>query len=167
MEESMTKLNYQNVIERTQCQIPETYQKGETFESYVREYLFPKEKYRVVDKTHNYLENKNDYIERTKDPDFKFRSSNGKVFYVETKYRSYYLDGAIKWCKKYQLLRYREVDQRIPVYIVIGTGEHPNNPTQLFFIPLRHIRYVKLYPSFLQRYSVPIKEEIIEDKLNY
>jgi hypothetical protein len=64
-------------------------------------------------------------------------------------------------------LRYRDVDQHIPVYIVIGVGEHPNNPNQIFFVPLREIPYVRLFPSFLQRYNIPVKEEIIEEKLIY
>ena len=162
----MNTLSFPTIVGETQYHIPETFRKGELFESYVRNYLFPKGKYHLIDKTHSYLENKGDFIEKTNEPDFTFKTPSGKVFYVETKYRSRYFDGAIRWCKFYQLLRYRDIDQHTPIYIVIGTGPQPNDPTQLFFIPLKDIKYVKLFPSFLRQYTVPIKKCICEDKLN-
>jgi hypothetical protein len=152
------------IIEK-QTQIPETFAKGKIFESYVRAYLFPKEQYGLMDKTHGYLANKDDFIEATKNPDYTFRSPKGKIFYVEAKYRSYDFKGALGWCKYYQLVRYREKDKQTPVYVVIGKGSLPDAPEELFFIPLKDISDVKLYPQFLQRYKVPVKNPISEDRL--
>lgn len=93
--------------------IPETYQKGEQFERWVRENLFPKTHYYLLQKTPNYLANKDDFADNSKEPDFKFRSlANDKEFYIEAKYRSGYLKGALNWCKYYQLRRYHSIDKK-------------------------------------------------------
>lgn len=68
---------------------PETYVKGDEFEQYVRKHLFTKEEYDLVHQTHDYKTNKNDFVETSKEPDFKFRSRrSGREFLVEVKYRS-------------------------------------------------------------------------------
>jgi len=144
---------------------PETFRKGEEFEDYVRQHLFPKGQYVLLQRTHNYLGNKDDFVDNTKEPDFKFKSLSGMTFFVEVKYRSYYFKGAVEWCKAYQLRRYREIDKQTPIYIVIGIGEQPDNPNQLFCIPLKDIKYTRLFPSFLQPYEVPTKKHICEKQL--
>jgi len=144
---------------------PDTFRKGEEFETYVRNHLFPKDKYTLLQKTHNYVGNKDDFVDNTKEPDFKFKSVSGITFFLEAKYRSNYFNGAIEWCKPYQLRRYREIDKYTQVYVVIGIGSEPNNPTQLFFIPLKDIKYTKLFRSFLQSYEVSTKKYIYENQL--
>ena len=155
-----------NGLQTKQIEIPESFRKGAEFESYVRDYIFPKGMYSLLDRTPSYLDNLGDFIERTKKPDFIFKAPSGKIFYVETKYRANYFNGAIKWCKLIQLFRYKDIDHNIPVYIVIGTGVNPNDPTQLFLIPIKNIEYVNLYPKFLQRYEISIKKCIYENRLN-
>ena len=144
---------------------PDTFRKGEDFESYVRNHLFPKDKYILLQRTHNYIENKDDFVDNTKEPDFKFKSVSGITFFLEAKYRSNYFNGAIEWCKPYQLKRYREIDQHTPVYVVIGIESQPNNPAQLFFIPMKDIKYTKLFRSFLKPYEVSTKKYICEKQL--
>jgi len=53
---------------------PESFRKGEEFEDYIRKHLFTKDKFTILQRTHDYATNKNDYIENTKEPDFKFRA---------------------------------------------------------------------------------------------
>lgn len=144
---------------------PDTFRKGEEFESYVRSYLFPKDKYILLQKTHNYIENKDDFVDSTKEPDFKFKSVSGRTFFLEAKYRSNYFNGAIEWCKPYQLRRYREIDKHTPILVVIGIGLQPNNPAKLFLMPLKDIKYTRLFPSFLRPYEVPTKKDICENQL--
>jgi hypothetical protein len=68
---------------------PKTYVTGDEFEQYVRKNLFPKEGYDLVHQTHDYKANKNDFVETSKGPDFRFRSRrSGREFLVEAKYRS-------------------------------------------------------------------------------
>ena len=69
---------------RAEMNKPASYVRGEEFEQYVRRYLFPKERYDLVHQTHNYIANKNDFVETSKEPDFKFRSRrSGREFLVE------------------------------------------------------------------------------------
>ncbi|MFC1909448.1 hypothetical protein ACFLXD_06350 [Chloroflexota bacterium] len=144
---------------------PDTFRKGEEFESYVRKYLFPKDKYNTLQRTHNYVGNKDDFVDNTKEPDFKFKSASGVTFFLEAKYRSKPFKGAIEWCKPYQLRRYHGINQHTLIYVVIGVGQKPNNPAQLFFIPLKDIKYTKLFPSFLQPYKVSTRKCILENQL--
>jgi hypothetical protein len=135
---------------------PVTYAKGEEFEHYTRERLFPKEAYDLLQKTHSYIDNKGDFIASSKEPDFRFKSKYSCTeFYVEAKFRSKYHDGGLEWCKDFQLKRYQEIDNAVPVLIAIGLGGHPAEPEKVFLIPMKHIKFIKLYPSFLSKYEVP------------
>ena len=74
---------------RAEMNKPETYVTGDEFEQYVRKCLFTKEEYNLVHQTHDHNANKNDFVEASKEPDFKFRSRrSGRQFLVEAKYRS-------------------------------------------------------------------------------
>jgi len=140
---------------------PESYVKGDAFENYIRTHLFVQDRYNLLHKTHDYTTNKGDYIENTEEPDFKFRSiKTGKEFFVEAKYRSAYHENTIEWCKPYQLKRYKEIDKKTPVYLTLGVGKKSNSPSQVFFIPVRDIKYTKLFRSFLKDYEVPVSSPI-------
>ena len=136
---------------------PETFVKGDNFEAYIRAHLFIKDRYDLIQRTHDYTTNKGDFVENTKEPDFKFRClKTGKEFFVEAKYRSNYRDNAIEWCKPFQLKRYREIDKKTPVFVTIGVGNESNSPRQIFFIPIKEIKYTKLFRSFLRDYEVSV-----------
>jgi len=135
---------------------PETYVKGDEFEHYVRKCLFTKEEYDLVHQTHDYIANKNDFVETSKEPDFKLRSRrSGREFLVEAKYRSEFYQGAVEWCKPYQLKRYKAIDKVISVLVAIGVGGLPESPKHVYVVPLKHIRYTRLFSSFLKEYEVP------------
>ncbi len=145
---------------------PEGFKKGEAFEDYVRKHLFTKDKFITLQRTHDYAINKNDYIENSKEPDFKFRAiRTGKEFFVEAKYRSTYYEDKVDWCKPFQLKRYKEIDKKLPVYITLGLGGEPDSPDQVFLIPVKDIEYSKLFRSFLKNYKVPNDEPIDHERL--
>lgn len=140
---------------------PESFVKGDNFEAYIRAHLFVKDRYELLQRTHDYVTNKDDFIENTKEPDFKFRSiKTGKEFFVEAKYRSVYHENAIEWCKPFQLKRYKEIDKKTPVYVTLGVGKESNSPSQIFFIPVKDIKYTKLFRSFLKDYEVSVNSPI-------
>ena len=63
---------------------PQSFKMGEKFENYVRESLFVKNYYDILERTHNYCNNNKDYVESSLKPDFKFRDKwSKKEFYVE------------------------------------------------------------------------------------
>jgi hypothetical protein len=73
---------------RAEWKKPETYVKGDEFEQYVRKCLLPKGRYDLVHQTHDYSANENDFVETSKEPDFRFRSRRSRrEFLVEAKYR--------------------------------------------------------------------------------
>jgi hypothetical protein len=150
-----------NVLTRTlkaawdEANKPVTYVKGDEFEQYVRDVLFPREAYVLLDKTHDYSDNRDDYIEHTKLPDFKFEAVMlGREFFVEAKFRSRFQDQVLEWCKFFQLKRYQELDNVTPVLIAAGVGGRPSAPERVFLMPVKHIKFVKLYPGFLQKYEI-------------
>jgi hypothetical protein len=145
---------------------PDTHVKGDEFEHYVRKYLFTKEGYELVHKTHDYTSNKSDFVKSSKEPDFKFRSRrSGQEFLVEVKYRSALYQGAVEWCKTYQLKRYKAIDKALPVFVAIGVGGLPESPEHVYIVPMKHIRYTRLFPSFLRDYEVPNDRRVNVDKI--
>ena len=146
---------------------PDTFKKGDEFEEYVQKVLFPNSNFILLQQTHDYIANKNRYIESSKEPDFKFRSRiEGKDFFVEAKYRSGFHNGVIDWCKPFQLRRYQIMDNIIPVYIAMGIGGQPKEPYQISLIPMKHIRFCRLYPAFLTKFSVSTGHCITEKELS-
>jgi len=145
---------------------PETYVTGDEFEQYVRKYLFTKEGYDLVHQTHDYKTNRDDFVETSKEPDFKFRSRrSGREFLVEAKYRSWLYQETVEWCKPYQLNRYKAIDKDISVLVAIGLGGHPNSPEHVYIVPVRHIKYRRLFPSFLRNYEVPANRYVNADRI--
>ena len=145
---------------------PDTYVAGDEFQQYVREYLFPKERYDLVHRTHDYEANKNDFVETSKGPDFKFRSKrSGREFLVEAKYRSRLYQGAVEWCKPYQLERYKTNARAMPVFVAIGLGGFPESPQHIFIVPVKHIEYTRLFPSFLKNYEIPADQCVNADRI--
>ena len=145
---------------------PETYVKGDEFEDFVRKHIFPASSYEMLSRTHDYNFNKDDFIQSSKEPDFKFKARiKDKTFFVEAKYRSKYFNGAIEWCKNYQLTRYKAINKKTPVFIIIGVGNSPSSPEQVFLIPIKCIKYTKLFHSFLKEYEIPNNHGVSPDKI--
>ncbi|OQY03658.1 MAG: hypothetical protein B6I20_04630 [Bacteroidetes bacterium 4572_117] len=98
------------------------------------------------------------YAETTIQPDlqlsFKLRGIEHN-FAVECKYRSSYYKNGIEWAKQTQFNNYRkfEQDYNMPVFVAIGIGGNPNNPEELFIIPLNNIKDTFLHNNFLTKYK--------------
>ena len=135
---------------------PESFKKGEAFENFVREKLFISTYYDLVAKTHNYRDNKADFVEVSMQPDYLFRDKRTKrEFYVEVKFRSGFYRDKIEWCKsREQLKRYQIVNKSKPVFLALGIGGEPNNPEYICIIPMEDIKYTGLFESFLNNYVV-------------
>ncbi|OGN96556.1 MAG: hypothetical protein A2Z77_00900 [Chloroflexi bacterium RBG_13_51_36] len=145
---------------------PKTYVKGDEFEDYVRQRLFPKERYDLLHRTHDYRANESDFVETSKEPDFRFRSRrSGREFLVEAKYRSRLYDGAVEWCKPYQLERYKKINRATLVFIAIGLGGLPSSPGHVYLVPVREIPYRSLFPSFLREYEVRAGQWVNVDRI--
>lgn len=145
---------------------PESFRKGDDFEDYVREWIFPQEDYDIIHKTHDYSTNSGDYIEDTLEPDFLLRDrSNKKEFYVEAKFRSDYWKGAIEWSYPKQLIRYKAIDKKRPLFIALGVGGEPDSPDEIFVFPVRTTKYPKLFESVLEKFEVEPDEAMLSKYL--
>ena len=67
----------------------DSFLKGKQFEDFVQNVLFPKSLYELLYRTPPYQQNSQRFVTSTVQPDFQLKSLvDGKVFYVEAKYRS-------------------------------------------------------------------------------
>ena len=145
---------------------PDSFGKGEEFEQYVRDYVFPKDRFDLVRRSHDFSDNEDDYIESTLMPDFTFRDkANGKEFHVEVKNRSDYWKGAVEWCKQYQLKRYKAVDKQLRVLIALGVGGTTDYPEEIFLFPVKGVKYPKLFASVLEQYRFYVDKPVFSKYL--
>lgn len=142
---------------------PASYVKGDKFERYIRSNLFPPACYALLHKNHDFFTSQDFDIESSKEPDFRFKSQqSGTEFFVEAKYRSHFFHGKLEWCKTYQLRRYQAINKNTPIFIVIGVGNSPLAPEQVFLIPMKEIKYTILFQSFLRKYKIPVDQCVPE-----
>ena len=128
---------------------------GDSFENYVRKVLFIERYYTLVERTHSYDVNHEDYVESSLKPDFTFRDHwLNKEFYIEAKFRSTLYDDKIIWCTDEQLERYKFYNRQKPVFLMLGCGLNPKEPEYLSLIPLHQARYTGLYLSLTDRFEI-------------
>lgn len=145
---------------------PIAFLKGEDFEKCLRRKVFTKANFELVMKTHDFHENNKDYVESSLYPDYLFRDKkSGNEFFVEAKYREHLYQGKVNWCKEYQFRRYLKLSKDVRVIIAIGLGGRPDNPKQIFLVPLDKIEYSGLYPKFLAEYEFEEKRKNLLDGL--
>ncbi|HRP58430.1 hypothetical protein [Agriterribacter sp.] len=129
--------------------IPDSFQKGEQFEDYVRRHLFPKAQYKLIHRTPGYLQNEKDYPESSLKPDFTLQDIlNGRSFYVECKFRSALIANSYPFSKKYQLERYKSYTD-LPFYLVLGLGGKASAPNQVFLLNFFDSQFAMLYKRHL------------------
>lgn len=146
---------------------PTTYKIGDAFEKHTSK-LFPDDNFTILSYTPSCTILEGRRIESKKDPDFQFRyEKTGLVFWVECKFRSHLHGKRLHWSNYYQMNRYKkhEANTGQPVFIMVGLGGTPKDPSEKFFIPLKHITYPKLYPSKFKDFK--IKHDNFYDILKY
>ncbi len=105
-----------------------------------------------------YIDGKNPiYAESNNYPDLLFefnRTDFSKKFAVECKFRSNFINGAIEF-KDSQLKNYKkyESENNIEVYIVFGVGGKPEDPKDLYLVPLSKITTTTIKIGALSGYS--------------
>lgn len=133
-----------------------SHQKGDLLENFVDNNLFPESHYVLVHKTHDYFQNSKRFVESSLKPDFGFRCKNtGREFYVEVKLRNTVKDGKVYWTNTEQLSRYNSINQRVPVFLLLGIGD-PAHPSAVCLLPLHKANYVGLFPSYLDKFRIPV-----------
>lgn len=74
---------------------------------------------------------------------FELKSKGIKdVFAVECKWRRNYFKDGIEWANDYQIANYKKYAAKlnIPVFVVIGVGGEPEQPEDLYIVPLNKLQ---------------------------
>ncbi len=98
------------------------------------------------------------YPEANKYPDLEFEFTlrdTKSVFAIECKWRKNYYKNGVEWAKEYQLKNYNNFakERNIPVFVAIGVGGTPENPDEVFIVPLGEIKDNFISQSDLKKYS--------------
>lgn len=129
-------------------------EKGDAFEAFVAS-KFNKKFFSLKEWTGDKYIN-GIWSQSTRNPDLRFRFEKSNIiqdFAIECKYRTNVGEG-IEWARENQLEYYRnyEAENGIPVFIAVGVGNQPDNPTELSIIPLKDISDTIISKEFLIRY---------------
>jgi hypothetical protein len=132
-------------------------EKGYDFEKFVVE-RFKEEYFKLrewrSDKIYNGIS-----PDSNKYPDLEYDliTKSAKVkFAVECKWRAGFDDGKIEWAKDYQIKNYTKYQRERSVdivFVIIGIGGIPNNPDELYIIPLNEITNTILYKQSITKYQ--------------
>jgi len=78
-----------------------------------------------------------------------------EAFAIECKWRKSFYHDSIEWAKDYQLKNYQEYADKlkIPVFVVIGVGGEPENPQELFIVPLQKMKSNTISKNELYEYK--------------
>jgi hypothetical protein len=138
---------------------PSSEEKGEAFEKWVvrkfnRDY-FTIQDWRS-DKTVDGI-----YAQSSKNPDLEIElrlKDAWATFAVECKWRKGFQQGekpVIQWATERQIHTYRQFsrDRAIPVFVVIGIGGEPDNPAELYVVPLDQLKYPYATAEYLARFQ--------------
>lgn len=148
-----------------------SFEKGEAFEDYVQNNLFTKERYTLISRTHDYKQNSERYVEDSKKPDFTFRCKNSKkLFYVEVKYRTRFVEDKLDIISPNQFNRFKEIHRtECPVFIAIGYEGSPSNPGGVSLIRIDQLEYLSVYKSVIKKHDVkkaPFENSVIENLID-
>ncbi len=136
----------------------DSFKDGETFEKFVEEVIFPASHFVLLEKTHSYQQNSSRYVWSSVKPDFKFKSiASGKIFWVEVKFRSRYdMEDKLELLTQKQYKRYNSYDSpKCPVFLLVGAEGYPNNPKLISLIPIKEIRHLEIFRSFIYNHRIP------------
>jgi hypothetical protein len=89
---------------------------------------------------------------------YEYRNKLNTVgFAVKCIWRGCYVNGSIEWAKDRQIKGYYDYQFRegIDVFVMIGIGNIPSEPDELYIVPLNHIPFHKtvLHFDFLRQYK--------------
>ena len=130
--------------------------KGDQFERYVEEIIFPEAHYELIYKTSDGNQNFRRYARKSMEPDFQFRCRvTGKEFHIEAKWR------AKPYMDKYQVLSGQQFNsfpnlhsEAIPIFVVFGYGGLASDPDYVSFIPLKAIEAPYISPAKVHSFSI-------------
>ncbi len=86
---------------------------------------------------------------------FLYKDSYRQVeFALECKWRRDFFNDTIEWAKEYQLKNYRDYEMQYghPVFVILGVGGSPSQPSSVYVIPLKDINSCVFTRDYLAKY---------------
>ncbi len=139
-------------------EIAENKAKGDSFEKFVVK-QFDKRYFTLNEwRSDKYVEGIYAVSNHFPDLEIEFNLKTKEVsdkFAIECKWRKNYYQGGIEWANDYQIDNYKKYAEtlKIPVFVVIGVGGEPENPNELFIIPLGQVTSNILSKETLLKYK--------------
>lgn len=135
----------------------ESLKKGEQFEKYVEEVIFPEAHYELLHKTSDSKQNTRRYVSKSLEPDFQFKCRlSGKEFYVEAKWRAKPFRNQFDVLSDNQWKTFPGLhSEDKPVFIVFGYGGIASNPDYVHLIPLKDLNSSKIPTTNIGQYQIP------------
>ncbi|NEV93451.1 hypothetical protein G3567_04710 [Psychroflexus sp. YR1-1] len=134
-----------------------SFDKGQAFEDFVENVLFPAQHYELMHKTNDYNQNSDRYVYDSKKPDFRFRSRlTGREFHVEAKYRSKAYKNEYDILSDTQVKSFQTIHTgKVPIFVALGYGDKANNPEYVSFIPYAINHEKKVTATTALQYNIP------------
>ena len=141
-------------------------EKGDKFEQYIVK-KFNVDFFKIKEwRSDKYIDGL--YAESNMNPDLEYEftlKSFSTKFAVECKYRHGLFNGGIDLAKERQIQHYKkfEIERKMPVYIALGLGGNPDDPDELFLIPLKNLNANKISHKNLSRFRKDTNKQFFFD----
>jgi len=134
----------------------ESFKKGEQFEKYVEEVIFPDAHYEVIYKTSDSEQNRRRFVKKSLEPDFQFKCRvTGKEFCVEAKWRAKPYKDVYQVLSEKQFQSFPKLhSSKRPIFIAFGYGGQASKPDYVSLIPLGQVRSSKLSPREVHSFNI-------------
>ena len=119
----------------------ESSKKGEQFEKYVQDIIFPDAHYELIYKTSDSKQNTYRYPKKSLEPDFHFKCRlTGQEFHVEAKWRAKPFKNQFDVLSGNQIKLFPSLESKSnPLDILFGYGGVASEPDYVHLIPLQEI----------------------------
>lgn len=129
------------------------------FEKFVLN-LLPETKWQIIDWTKDLSHIIKRSVASDSNPDLIVKHiPTGKIIALECKYRSKFRElrkgPGITWAEEYKIKKYNEFQEKsnLSIYIIIGVGGKPQNPLQLYRVPLSKLKYQLVFEKYLEKFK--------------
>ncbi len=134
-----------------------SFNKGQAFEDFVEQVLFPASHYELLYKTNAYDQNSQRYVGDSRKPDFRFNCIlTGFEFHIEAKYRTKPYQGCYDILSPAQVETFPEIHQnKCPVYIALGYGGVANDPAYVSLVPYQEFKEAQILVEDAVAHQIP------------
>lgn len=134
----------------------DSFKKGELFEKYIEEVIFPETHFEILDKTSDSDQNTRRFVRKSLEPDFHFRCRvSGKSFYIEAKWRAKPYQDLYQVLSEKQYRSFPKIHtEENPIFIALGYGGHPSEPDYVSLIPYKEVVETNMSPRNVYKFNI-------------